>query len=124
MKIRAYKEFHTNVKGLPEGEYLTETMYSDRAVWKVLSKTAKTMTVVEVHVKKDPEFKPVFHAGGFVAHCSNQSDQTWLFDHVTDHQKTVRLKKSKYSGSDLHWGDKHGATFVANGAVHFHEYNF
>ena len=123
--IRQYKEFTTNIKNLPAGEYITKTGYSDCQVFKVLGRTATQLKIAPVKTKKDPEWKPIFDAGGFAAHCSNQSGQTWIFDSI-DHCETVtlRLKKSKYYGSDKLWGDKHGGEYVANGARCFYDYNF
>lgn len=59
-------EFHTNIKNLPEGEYVTECMYSDAHAYKVVGKTACTVDVVEVLVSPDPEWtsKKEFHLGG------------------------------------------------------------
>lgn len=121
--IRAYDEFTTNIKGLPEGEYLTCTGYSDTHAWVVVSKTAKTMTLREVKVARDPEWKPEFYAGGFAGHCHNQQKQTWLFDGFGEQTIIVRLCKSRYCGSDKLWRSKHH-NFVANGAVEFYDYNF
>lgn len=125
MQIRSYEAFTTNIKGLPEGEYLTETGYSQTYAWRVIGKTATTMTLQMVAVERDPEWKPEIYAGGFAGHCANQSEQTWRFaGYYEGGETTVRLKKSRYCGSDKLWGDKHGREFVANGARHFYDYNF
>lgn len=122
--IRAYTEFSTNIKGLPEGEYVTETGYSETYAWQVVSKTAKTMTIRPVRVSSDPEWKPEIIAGGFAGHCTNQSEQTWMFDGFEDFTAVVRLKKSRYYGSDKLWGSAQGSEFIANGARRKHDYNF
>lgn len=117
-------KFNTNIKGLPEGSYFTELGYSESYPWVEVSRTAKTVTVAEVLVKRDPEWKPNILPGGFVGHCDNQSEQTWLFDGV-NHARTVtlRVRKSKYCGRDYAWG--HGVhEFVANRAIYFYDYNF
>jgi len=126
MKVRSYEEFHTNIKGLPEGEYLTETGYSQSYPWKVVGKTATTLKVIPVNTQKDPEWEPNVLPGGFAGHCTNQSEQTWLYDGVMENIEpvTLRLKKSRYCSSDKLWGDKHGREFIANGAVYFYDYNF
>lgn len=121
--IRAYDEFTTNVIGLPEGEYLTETLYSDTTPYKVVDRTATTLTLQEVLVERDPEFKPNFVAGGFVGHCTNQDEQTWLYAGLGEHTVKVRLVKSRYCGSDKLWGCK-GREFIANGARRKYDYNF
>jgi hypothetical protein len=122
--VRAYKEFYTNIIGLPEGEYVTETMYSDCHAWVVVGRTAKTITVSPVLVKRNPDWKPEFIAGGFAGHCVNQQDQTWLFDQIdTAVTKTLRVVKTRRGGSDMMWRYK-GTTFIANGAVEIYDYNF
>lgn len=131
-KIRAYKEFTTNIKGLPynpdtpeTNQYLTQTGYSQTYPYKVVRKTATTMTLKMVKVAKDPDWKPEIVPGGFAGHCTNQSEQTWLYDGIEGgHEVVVRLKKSRYAGSDKLWGDKHGNEFIANGARYFYDYNF
>jgi hypothetical protein len=121
--IRAYTEFTTNIKGLPEGEYLTETLYSDTSAWKVIGRTATTLTLQEVEVAQDPEWTPNIIPGGFAGHCTNQNEQTWLYAGLSPNTCTVRLVKSKYHGSDKLWGSK-GRTFIANGARRKYDYNF
>lgn len=121
--IRAYNEFTTNIKGLPEGEYLTETMYSDTVAWKVIGRTATTMKLQEVEVARDPEWTPNIIPGGFAGHCTNQNEQTWLYAGLSPNTCTVRLVKSRYHGSDKLWGSK-GREFIANGARRKYDYNF
>jgi chromosome condensin MukBEF MukE localization factor len=121
--IRAYKTFQTNIIGLPEGEYVTESMYTDAHAWVVLGRTAKTLTVAKVLVKRNLDWKPEFIAGGFAGHCVNNSEQTWLFDRISNETKVLRLVKSRYTGSDMMWGYK-GEKFIANGAVEMYDYNF
>jgi len=124
--IRSYRgDFYTNIKNLPEGEYLTETGYSQSYPWKVIatSPSGKTITLQKVEVATDPEWKPKFIAGGFTARCTNQNEQTHIFVGLSDRLMTVRLKKSRYCGSDKLWGNK-GTEFIANGAVEHYDYNF
>jgi len=107
--------------------YLTKTGYSQSYPFKVVGQSAsgKTLHLKPVKVARDPEWQPEMHPGGFAAHCSNQSDQTWLYDGVEDDAPVtkVRLKKSRYGGSDLLWGSKY-SEFIAGGAVYFYDYNF
>lgn len=121
--IRAYEVFSTNIKGLPEGEYLTETLYSDTRAWKVIGRTAATLKLQEVSVDRDPEWKPEIDVGGFVGHCTNQDKQTWLYAGLYPNTCTVRLVKSRFHGSDKMWGCR-GSTFIANGARNKYDYNF
>ena len=123
MKIREYDSFSTNIKNLPEGEYMTETGYSQTYAFKVIKRTATTATLQPVKVEKDPEWKPEFVSGGFAGHCTNQHKQTWLYSGLGDDTITVRLIKSRYCESDKLWGSK-GREFIANGAEHHYDYNF
>jgi hypothetical protein len=121
--VRAYDTFTTNLKGLPEGEYMTETLYSDDIPYKVVSRTATTATLQKVLVKRDPDWKPAITRGGFAGHCTNQHEQTWLYAGLGPNTVTVRLVKSRYPDSDKLWGRK-GREFIANGAVQHRDYNF
>lgn len=121
--IRAYDSFFTNIKGLPEGEYLTETLFSDCTPWVVVGRTATTLTLQEVLVERDPEWKPEIVAGGFAGHCTNQDEQTWLYAGLGQQTCRVRLVKSRFCGSDKLWGNG-GRTFIANGAYRKYDYNF
>jgi hypothetical protein len=121
--VRAYDAFNTNIKGLPEGEYLTQTMYSDTTPWVVIGRTATTLTVAPVLTERDPAWTPDIIPGGFVGHCTNQDEQTWLYAGVGEGRMTLRLKKSRYYGSDKLWGSKY-AEFIANGARREYDYNF
>jgi hypothetical protein len=118
--IRAYATFTTNLKGLPEGEYMTETMYSDTVPYKVVGRTATTITLQEVEVERDPEWTPNIIPGGFAGHCTNVREQTWLYAGLGQRKVTVRLVKF---GSKKAWGYK-GCMFIANGAVRKYDYNF
>lgn len=124
--IRSYKDFTSNIKGLPEGEYLTQTGWSDTHAWKVVSRSpsGKTLAVVQVLVERDPEWAPDITPGGFVGHCNNQSEQTWLYQGLGTAEYTLRLRKSRYHGSDFLWASPALGNFTANGARHFHDYNF
>lgn len=108
----------TNIKCLPEGRtYFTEIGHSQQYPWVEIKRTEMTVTLAKVQVKPDPDFKPDFIPGGFCAHCSNQSEQTWLFDKISDVQtKTIRKTKRGWS---------HGETrFIENRAIEFYDWNF
>jgi hypothetical protein len=115
---------HTNIKNLPAGEYFTEHGYSQSYPWVVIKRTAKTVTLAKVRVKRDPEWKPFITPGGFSGHCTNQSEQTWLFDGIEDDIRTVvRKVKSPYAGEETMWARK-GTKFSENQAIEFYDYNF
>jgi len=106
----------TNIKNLPEGEYVTELGYSQSYPWRVIKSTPKTMTIQRVEVKSDPEWNPEMHPGGFVAHCSNQNRQTWLYNGLSDQTRTIRKTK-------LGWS-LHGVRYIEDRARYFYDYNF
>jgi hypothetical protein len=56
--------------------------YSDIAPFEVLSisKSGKQITIRAMKADRDLAWKPEFHAGGFVANCSNQQDQKWVIE--------------------------------------------
>lgn len=107
----------TNIKGLPEGRYFTEIGYSQQYPWMELRRTDKTVTLVKVAVQADPDWKPEIIPGGFAGHCTNQSDQTWLFKGIRPTQ-TMTIRKTKNG-----WSRK-GVRFVEDRAVEFYDFNF
>lgn len=56
--------------------------YTDVYPYEVISVSpgGKQITVRAMKFERDPSWKPEFHAGGFVAHCSNQNEQRWLIE--------------------------------------------
>ena len=109
----------TNIKGLPEGEYFTECMYSGNHAWVVVGRTAKTIEIAPVEVEADPEWKAkqIFHVGGFCGYMENQSEQTWLFKLVNPtYTRKIRMTKKG-------WSHK-GTRYLEGVAREFHDYNF
>ena len=114
----------TNIKNLPEGPtYWTEFGYSQSYPWVEVKRTpsGKTVTLAKVNVNPDPEWKEKkeFIPGGFVGHCPNQHEQTWLYAGV-DENRTVRIFKNK----DGKYRLRGGAVFHENVAREFYDYNF
>lgn len=107
----------TNLKGLPEGEYVTEIGYSQSYPWKVIKRTAHTVTVVPVLHARDPEWKPEIIPGGFAGHCTNQRQQTWLYAGIDES-----------SPRTLRWGKRglthKGVCYVEGRADYHYDYNF
>lgn len=124
--IRAYNEFYTNINGLPEGEYMTQTMYSDQQPWKVIgrSKSGSTVTLQAVEVRLADDWKAEIVPGGFAGHCTNNDTQRYVYVGLLPCTTKVRLRKSRYCGSDKLWASPQAGEFVANGAVRHHDYNF
>lgn len=108
----------TNIKNLPAGRrYWTEYGYSQSYPWVEIARTETTRTLIKVEVKADPEWKPEILPGGFCGHCTNQSEQTWLFDRDNADRK-ITIRKTK-----LGWS-RCGVKFRENVAREFYDYNF
>lgn len=107
----------TNIKSLPEGKYFTEYGYSQSYPWVEVSRTEKTATLARVVVTADPDWKPEITSGGFCGHCTNQSDQTWMFKGI-DVTDMVTIRRTK-----LGWSRK-GVKFREDQAIEFYDYNF
>jgi len=122
--IRAFDTFHTNIDDLPEGDYVTQTGYTDKHPWKVIASTATTLTIQEVLTERDPSWKPEIIPGGFAGHCTNQDEQRHRYVGLSDRTAKIRLRKSRYCGSDKLWANPMLGEFIANGAVEFYDYNF
>lgn len=107
----------TNIKNLPEGNYYTELCWSDTHPWVEVGRTAKTIKLARVRVAKDPDWKPEMIPGGFAAHCTNQSSQTWLYDGI-DEACTVTIRETKRG-----WANR-GVRYKPNMAREYYDYNF
>lgn len=104
---------------LQSGEqvYANQYGYSDvhpYEVVRVISDT--TIEVRAMNAVRDPNWKPVFHAGGFSAHCSNQNEQRWVYESDTD-APVRRIRKSKKG-----WAK--GTFTISAEPVRFYDYNF
>lgn len=94
--------------------------YSDITPFEVVKIISdKTIEIREMKADRDPSFKPEFAIGGFVAHCTNQNDQKWLFASVQD-RPTVRARLQK-NGK---WKSMFGEHRIATEPKCFYDYNF
>jgi len=111
-------ELYSNIKNIPENKkYMTMLCYSDAKPYVVVKETAKTKTLSPVRVGRDPDWKPEIEVGGFAGHCTNQREQTWLYEEI-DENSQIRVFKTKRG-----WAYK-GIRFAEDRAVYFHDYNF
>lgn len=108
----------TNIKGLPEGEYFTAYGYSQSYPFLVVRRTPSTVTLRELVVGPDPDWKPEMIKGGFAGHCVNQNSQTWVYAGLQDGPDIVVRK-----GRTGKWS-KQGISFVEGRARYFYDYNF
>ena len=95
--------------------------YSDINPYEVVRVISdKTIEVREMDAERDPSWTPVFHPGGFSAHCSNQHEQKWFITSNPDN-RVVRIRLQK-SGD---WKDAQGRKFrLGDEPVRFYDYNF
>ena len=102
-------------------EFANQCGYSDVNPYEVVRKISeKTIEVRAMDAERDESVKMEFHAGGFSAHCSNQSEQKW---NITSNKENpvFRIRLSKNRG----WQDKYGNRFKLSNKPHkFYDFNF
>jgi len=80
----------------------------------------KTIEIRDMRSVQDPTWKPVWHPGGFSAHCSNMYSQRWDITSV-ETNPVIRIRLSKNKG----WQDKHGQKYdLSDEPRKFYDYNF
>ena len=80
----------------------------------------KTLEIREMNAEQDLSWNPVWHPGGFFAHCSNQRDQKWTIT-SNENNPVIRIRLSKNNG----WQDKYGQRYgIADAPLKFYDYNF
>ena len=100
-----------------EQVYANRYGYSDVEPYEVVRVISdKTIEVRAMTATKDPSWKPVFHTGGFTAHCSNQHEQRWFYQSNPD-APVERIRKSKK-------GWKKGEFRISDEPHRFYDYNF
>lgn len=101
------------------GDGVTVCLYSDRYAATVTKVTKATVTVKRDKATLDPNFKPEFVVGGFVAHCTNQEEQTYTYETDPDGEEYTFRWSKKYGRygqpNDLH---------LIKGRHEFYDYNF
>lgn len=100
-----------------EQVYANRYGYSDVHPYEVVRVISdKTIEIRRMKATRDPSWKPVFHEGGFSAHCSNQHDQRWFYESDAD-AETIRIRKSTK-------GWCKGRFKIAAQPRRFYDYNF
>ncbi len=80
----------------------------------------KTLEVRTMNCAKCSNWEPSFDVGGFLAHCSNQSEQKWV---ITSNPNglVLRIRLQK----DGTWRDSYGDRYALNAKpIRFYDYNF
>lgn len=96
-------------------DYLMRSGYTDVDPFKVIKRTAKTVTIRAVSCKLDPTWKPEVISGGFGGHTVNNREQRWIFGDVEGPEYIVRLGKDG-------WG--RGSYWASDRPYKFYDYNF
>jgi hypothetical protein len=101
--------------------YANQIGYSDITPFEVVRVVSdKCLEVRSMNYTHINPKELVFHAGGFVAHCSNQADQEW--DITSDANGYVfKIRKNKVGT----WKSKHGDVYsVADQPWRRYDFNF
>ncbi len=102
-------------------KYANLISYSDVIPYEVIaiSPSGSQITLREMAVTLDPEWKPEFKVGGFIAHCENQSDQKWI---ITPNPDGFVMKAHKRKDGSFH--SVYGRHLMSDAPQKFHDYNF
>ena len=84
-----------------------------------VSKSGKQITLRSMKFERDQTWQPEFHAGGFVAHCSNQSEQRWLIESDADGYIIKAHKRA-----DGYFHSAYGKHRIERNPRAFYDYNF
>ena len=103
-----------------ETKYANRIGYSDIEPYEIIEiRSSKKLMIRRMDYKIDTTFEPEMIAGGFSAHCTNQSDQKWTYTSSNGNVFAIRLHK------DGKWYDKYHSVFRLNDVpVKFYDYNF
>lgn len=117
---RAIASARDNAAPVPALNYANRIGYSDVEPFEVVREvSAKIIEVRRMTAHLDPSWKPEMHAGGFAAHCSNQSSQKWII--TSDEGAPVIRLHMRKDGCFYYQGSK----FRREAAPRkFHDYNF
>ncbi len=102
------------------GDGVTFHGYSDKEAYTVISRTKSKVIAQMDKATIDPSFRPDFVSGGFVAHCTNQSEQTYTYE-PDPNGSIMEITFSKKDGRMYSKGTK---SMVTLGRRKFYDYNF
>ena len=101
------------------GDGVTINLWTDRHAATVIKKTKYTLTVQHDKATLDPNFKPEWIPGGFAAHCTNQSEQTYTYER----DPNGRIETFRWSNRHGQYGQP-GSPTLSKGRHEFYDYNF
>lgn len=112
-------EHMLNPMNVKVGDGVTICLWSDRHAATVTKVTKTSVTVRQDKATLDPNFKPEFIVGGFAAHCTNQSDQTYTYEEDPNGNEYTFRWSHKYG----QYGQPNDARLI-KGRHEFYDYNF
>jgi hypothetical protein len=100
--------------------YANRLSYSDVHPFEIVRQIGpKTLEIRKMEAVIDQTFKLEFHAGGFMANCSNQRQQKWTISKDIS-SPVIRIRLGKNG-----WKSPCGSSFkLSETPVKFHDYNF
>lgn len=100
-------------------KYANKILYTDIIPYEVVKYTKKTITIRELAVERDPNWKPEIIVGGFAGHCINQDEQKWIYK-TDEHMPLIRAYLHK-DGCYYNRGDRYR---LSDKPVYYYDYNF
>jgi hypothetical protein len=117
--IREFDGIYLTPVNAKVGDGATVNLWSDRYAGTIAKVTKATITIRRDKAIKDPNFKPEFIPGGFVAHCTNQSEQAYTYEPDENGNLTTIYWSKKYN----RYGTPGNLT-ASKGRHEFYDYNF
>lgn len=102
------------------GDGVTVCLYSDQHACTVIKRTKTTMIVQRDKATLSGDFRPEFEIGGFLAHCTNNSQQEYTYEADPNGQ----IYKCYWSEKYGRWQTGNGTIEVIPGRHEFYDYNF
>lgn len=118
-KIAEFGESRLTPANAKVGEGVTVNLWSDRHAATIIKVTKCSITVRRDKATLNPDFKPDFIPGGFAAHCTNQSEQSYTYE-ADENGTTYTFRWSK---KYCRYGTPGNLT-LSKGRHEFYDYNF
>lgn len=85
----------------------------------------KTIEIRAMNATLDPNWKPEIVPGGFAGHCTNQSEQRWVYESNPD-APVIRMRACKPTSANRGyvWKSAYGHHCLSDKPRKFHDYNF
>lgn len=118
-KVEEFKKYYLTPASIKVGDGVTVNYWTDRHAATVI-KVTKSMVVVQRDTAiLNPDFKPEWIPGGFVAHCTNQDEQTYTYRRNLDGEIIKIRWSNKYQRYCTPWN-----LSLSKGRHEYYDYNF